>query len=222
MKVKEDIKSIIKNAISKLNIEWCDDIEIKFSAKPDIADFQFNECFKIAKKIGVAPFEVGNKIIDIIGENELFDFSFAMPIYINIKLTDAGFNYYANEMLIDKDLTVKKHENVKTIVMDYGGANVAKALHMGHLRSPIIGEALKRVFMLKGHKVISDVHLGDFGLQMGLTLAGLEEEGYLDYYYGKNKEKTFVGINSFKCFFCVKKRLILSLSLFYYLFLIAA
>ena len=72
--------------------------------------------------------------------------------------------------------------------MDYGGANIAKELHVGHLRSPIIGESLKRLYILLGDKVISDSHLGDWGMQMGLTIAQLQEDGYLDYYFGKGKK----------------------------------
>lgn len=84
---------------------------------------------------------------------------------------------------------VQKHQKSQRVILDYGGANVAKALHIGHLRSPIIGESLKRLYKFLGDEVISDAHLGDWGLQMGLTELQLYNDGILDYYFtGKGKE----------------------------------
>ncbi len=188
IKVKKDIYKILENAFIKLGYDK-EDIELKFSAMPDLADFQCNSSFKCAKKYAKKPFDVANEIVDNIEQDERFSFFVSNPAYVNIKLTDKGYNYYANFMKNTTDLGVEKVENPKKIIMDYGGANVAKALHMGHLRSPIIGQSLKNLLVLKGNEVYSDVHLGDFGLQMGLTVAQLEEDGYLDYFFKNSNEK---------------------------------
>ena len=92
---------------------------------------------------------------------------------------------------------ILKPEKKQTVVFDYGGANVAKELHIGHLRSPIIGESLCRLNRLMGNNVISDTHLGDWGLQMGLTVAQLEDDGYLEGYFnrGENKKITLDTLN---------------------------
>ena len=188
MIVKEDIESIIRQSLQTL--EYDDDkVEVKFSSMPDLADFQYNNSFKIAKKMGKSPMEIAQSIVCSISDNDMFEFSAVKPAYVNVKLTKNAITYYANIMLKDDNMCVKKVDKPEIIFMDYGGANVAKALHMGHLRSPIIGEGLKRVFALFGNKVYSDVHFGDFGLQMGLTLAQLEDDGYFNF-CSKNKTTT--------------------------------
>ena len=185
MIVKKDIENLISASLQKLGYK--DEIvEVKFSAMPEIADFQFNNCFKIAKEKGLNPYELAEEIVKGIEVNDLFTFSAVKPAYINVKLTNKALTKYANMMLEDKDLCVDKVDKPEVVFFDYGGANVAKALHMGHLRSPIIGEGLKRVFALFGNKVYSDVHFGDFGLQMGLTVAQLEDDGYFNF-VDKNK-----------------------------------
>ena len=93
----------------------------------------------------------------------------------NMKLSGAYLADYLRKMQADEDLSVEKAKEPKTIVIDYGGANVAKPLHVGHLRSAIIGESLKRMGRFMGHKVIGDVHLGDWGLQMGLIITELQK-----------------------------------------------
>ncbi len=180
MIVKKDLEEIIKSGLNKLGLND-DCVEIKFSTIPDIADFQYNNCFKLAKQLGKNPIDIAKNIVEQINSNEYFTFEAVKPAYINIKLTDKALTKYANDMLQDKMMCVEKVGKPQTIFMDYGGANVAKALHMGHLRSPIIGEGLRRVFKLFGNKVYSDVHFGDFGLQMGLTLAQLEDDGYFNF-----------------------------------------
>ena len=189
MIVKEDIKDILKDAFEKQGVTN-KEIDVKFSQMEKIADFQCNDCFKFAKEVQVNPFELAENVVKSIKlDNDYFEFSVSKPAFINVKITNAGLSYYANTLKRASNLGVTQDDKVKTIVMDYGGANVAKALHVGHLRSPIIGESLKRLLKLKGHKVISDVHFGDYGLQMGLTVAQLQEDNYLNYYFGKSNEK---------------------------------
>ena len=164
--VRQEIEKLLNDSIKKLNIDA--QASVSFSFLPAICDYQSNSVFSIAKKTNEKPIDLANKIVKNIEESSFFKFEVAPPAFINIKLTQEGFNHYANILLRDERCGVKKLSNQK-VLLDYGGANVAKALHVGHLRSPIIGESLKRLYKFLGEEVISDVHLGDWGLQMGLT-----------------------------------------------------
>jgi len=186
MNLRNDITKILKTAIEKAGFE-ADKLVVSFSNRPELCDFQTNFALILAKTLGQKPIDLANKIVESVKQNENFEFSAVMPGFINIVVTENGLSKYANEVLQDKNLGVEQDEKAKTIVFDYGGANVAKELHVGHLRSPIVGEALKRLNVVLGNKTISDVHLGDYGLQMGLTILQLKEDGYLDKFFdGKN------------------------------------
>ena len=186
MNLRNDITKILKTAIEKAGFET-DKLVVSFSNRPELCDFQTNFALVLAKTLGQKPIDLANKIVESVKQNENFEFSAVMPGFINIVVTENGLSKYANEVLQDKNLGVEQDEKAKTIVFDYGGANVAKELHVGHLRSPIVGEALKRLNVVLGNKTISDVHLGDYGLQMGLTILQLKEDGYLDKFFdGKN------------------------------------
>ncbi len=177
-----EIQNLIKESCDKLGYQY-ENVEVTFSKLPELCDYQSNICFALSKKVGVAPLTVAQNIVNNIGENASFVFTAAVPGYINIKVKDEKFSSIANSILADENCGVKKHEKTLNVVMDYGGANVAKELHVGHLCSPIIGESVKRLYKLFGHNVVSDAHLGDWGLQMGLTILQLKEDGYLDYYF---------------------------------------
>ena len=183
----KDIELLLNNASKKCGYEG--DLTVSFSNLPKICDFQCNGCFKIAKLHGQNPVQVANNIIDKIDKaNKDYEFS-VLNGFINIKLTDQKLSQLANEYLQDDMAGIEKRERKQKIVLDYGGANVAKALHIGHLRPAIIGESLKRLYKLFGDEVIADVHLGDWGLQMGLCELQLFEDGKLDYYFqGKGEE----------------------------------
>ena len=187
--VKEEISKILEAAIKKSGFNASGNL-VSFSNKPETSDYQSNICFALSKQVGKNPKEIAQTIISNINSYD-YEFSFCAPGFINIKLTDKKFSDAANSILKSKNLGIEKTEKGEVIFLDYGGANVAKELHVGHLRSPIIGEAIKRLYDLFGAKTISDTHLGDWGLQMGLTIAQLEDDGYLDYYFkGKgNKPK---------------------------------
>ena len=141
------------------------------------------------KKYGKNPFDIANEIVNNIDKNDMFEFVVARPAFINICISDKAFARGANFMLEDEKGGLEKNEKPQKVILDYGGANVAKALHIGHLRPAIIGESLKRLYKLLGDEVTSDVHLGDWGLQMGLTELQLFEEGKLDYYFGKSNQE---------------------------------
>ena len=188
MIVKSEIEKYLLFAFKKCGYDESL-ANVTFSNKPELADFQCNSAFVIAKEQRVNPKEVCENILNNLEPSELYDVSFAQPAFINIKLTDKGFNDFANRAFNDDRLTCEQNREKKNILLDYGGANVAKELHMGHLRSPIIGESLKRLYKFLGDSVVSDSHLGDWGLQMGLTLAQLDDDGMLDYYFGKSDVK---------------------------------
>lgn len=188
MIVKNEIEKYLLPAFAKCGYDTSL-ATVSFSNKPELADFQCNSAFIIAKQNKVNPKDVCENVINSLEFSPLYEVSFAPPAFINIKLTDDGFDHFANRALFDERLTLEVKEDKKNILLDYGGANVAKELHMGHLRSPIIGESLKRLYKLLGDSVVSDSHLGDWGLQMGLTLAQLDEDGVLDYYFGKSDVK---------------------------------
>ena len=183
MNLKNDITKIIKMTAEKLNYDDLDKIVVSFSNRPELCDFQTNYAMLVAKKMEMKPIDVANKIVESIGENDDFEFSAVMPGFVNVKVADRMLSKFSNFVLNDENLGIEKVKNPRLVFFDYGGANVAKELHVGHLRSPIVGEALKRVHMVLGDKTLSDVHLGDFGLQMGLTILQLKLDGYLDKFF---------------------------------------
>lgn len=182
-----DLRNIISTkilvALKKLNLPE-ENLSVSFSSRPDVCDYQTNYALITAKKVKKNPIELAKEIVE-----ELDDTSFsALKGFINIKVSDKLLSQFANDVLNDKDLGVEKVESPRKLLIDYGGANVAKELHVGHLRSPIIGEALKRLHRLMGDTVLADTHLGDWGMQMGLTVLQLKEDGYLDEFFRANSD----------------------------------
>ena len=188
MNLKNDITEIIKNTAEKLGLEDVNKIAVSFSNRPELCDFQTNYAMLIAKKMGTSPIEVANKIVSILADCKDYDFSAVMPGFINVKVKENKLNEFSNFVLNDENVGIEKVEKPRLVFFDYGGANVAKELHVGHLRSPIVGEALKRVHIALGDKTLSDVHLGDYGLQMGLTILQLKQDGYLDDFFKPNAD----------------------------------
>ena len=195
MNIKQLLINSFKEVFLHLSYEF-DDLSISFSNKEG-ADFQCNSAFAIAKKTHTSPEVVANAIVSNLKE-DIAEFSVAKPGFINIKIKDEVLSACLNEAVSNERLCLGKVENPIKVVMDYGGANVAKELHIGHLRSPVVGESVARLYKLLGNEVITDTHLGDWGLQMGLTIAQLEDDGYVDGYFDekkKNKEITLDTLN---------------------------
>lgn len=145
------------------------------SDRPDLSQFQCNGALAAAKQIGHNPRALAEKIVQRVAQNNIFEeVSIAGPGFINIKLADDYLVRYVMRMVEDKTLGCPTAVEPQTIIVDYGGANIAKPLHVGHLRSAIIGECLKRLARFIGHTVIGDIHLGDWGLQMGMIISELE------------------------------------------------
>ena len=150
--------------------------KVTLSNRPDLCEYQCNGAMAAVKVYKKAPIMIANDVVAQLEGNPLFTSIEAVPPgFINMKLAENVVADYINEMRTNETLGVEMPEVPDTIVLDYGGANVAKPLHVGHLRTAIIGECLKRVAKFMGHNVISDVHLGDWGLQMGLIIVELQE-----------------------------------------------
>ena len=144
------------------------------SNRPDLCEYQCNGAMAARKKYGKAPAVIAAEVVEKLKANPAFELAEAVgPGFINLKVKGEFLQQYLLEMQKDPDLSVEKTKSPKTIMLDYGGPNVAKPLHVGHLRSAIIGESIKRIGRFMGHKMIGDVHLGDWGLQMGLIVTEL-------------------------------------------------
>lgn len=147
---------------------------VTVSNREDLCQFQCNGALAAAKKYRKNPAMIAQEIVEKLSGCALFSsVTFAPPGFINMNVSDMYLAQYAAKMDADARLSLPTAENPRTIVIDYGGPNVAKPLHIGHLRTAIIGESLKRLAKFLGHNVIGDVHLGDWGLQMGLIIAEL-------------------------------------------------
>lgn len=148
--------------------------KVVVSNRPDLCQYQCNGAMAGAKLYHKAPIMIANQVVESLQDNEMFESVEAvMPGFINIKLNSEFVAKYLNDMK-EADKYGCENKAPEIIVIDYGGANVAKPLHVGHLRSAVIGESVKRIERFMGNKVISDVHLGDWGLQMGLIITELE------------------------------------------------
>lgn len=146
------------------------------SDRPDLCQFQCNGAFAGAKLYHKAPRMIAADAAAMLeGDADLEKVEVVGAGFINITVSDEFLLGYVKQALADENLGIPQAEKPETVVLDYGGPNVAKPLHIGHLRSAVIGEALKRLVRATGRKTISDVHLGDWGLQMGLVMAELQE-----------------------------------------------
>ena len=148
---------------------------VTVSNRPDLCQYQCNGALAAAKAYKCAPIQIANAVVEQLDAADFSMCDAVMPGFINLKLSDSFLQNYLEGMRTAPDFGVEKIGSGKTIVVDYGGANVAKPLHIGHLRPAIIGEALKRLNKFFGYNTIGDVHLGDWGLQMGLIIAELQE-----------------------------------------------
>lgn len=150
--------------------------KVTVSNRPDLCEYQCNGAMAAAKEYKKAPIVIAGDVIGKLEGGTLFSMAQAVnPGFINLKVADDCLAQYLNDMQQAKDLGVEKAAHPKKIMIDYGGPNVAKPLHVGHLRSAIIGESIKRMGRFLGHEMIGDVHLGDWGLQMGLIITELKE-----------------------------------------------
>ena len=149
---------------------------VTVSNRPDLCEYQCNGAMAGAKAYHKAPIMIAQDVVaKLEGSGCFCDVQAVNPGFINLKLDERFVADYLDEMETDEDLGLNKTDNPKMIVIDYGGPNVAKPLHVGHLRSAIIGESVKRITRFMGNKVVGDIHLGDWGYQMGLIITELKK-----------------------------------------------
>ena len=150
--------------------------KVTLSNRPDLCEYQCNGAMAAAKEYKKAPFMIADEVVEKLAANPIFAMAESVkPGFLNLKIDEAYLADYVAKMQEDDGrFGCEKTEAPKTIMIDYGGPNVAKPLHVGHLRSAIIGESVKRIGKFMGHNVIGDVHLGDWGLQMGLIITELK------------------------------------------------
>lgn len=150
--------------------------KVTLSNRPDLCEYQCNGAMAGAKTYKKAPIMIAEDVVSRLEGNSCFASAEAVkPGFINLKLAPEFVSGYLNDMAADEKLGVEEETRPKTIIIDYGGPNVAKPLHVGHLRSAIIGESVKRIMRFKGNKVLGDIHLGDWGYQMGLIITELKK-----------------------------------------------
>ncbi len=148
---------------------------VEQSNRPDLGQFQCNGALPAAKQYTQNPRQIGQQVIEQLTDSDIFqDVSLAGPGFINITVTDTFLADHFNRIAADERLGNEPVSQPAMVLVDYGGANIAKPLHVGHLRAAIIGESLKRLTRVLGHTVLGDVHLGDWGLQMGMVIAEIE------------------------------------------------
>jgi len=176
--VLDILKEKIEEIIHQLNYE--DDVKVIKSNRPDLCDYQYDGVFRLAKNYHKSPIEIGEEIENKLNEIEKFDeyfekAEFVRPGFINMTLSSRFVNNCLMEMNKNEKFNLKKPEHIDTYVIDYGGPNIAKPLHIGHMRPAIVGESINRITRYVGHNVISDVHFGDFGLQIGQVIYGMKQ-----------------------------------------------
>ena len=158
---------------------------VRLSDRPELADYQCNGAMAAAKAMHLNPREIAARAAQAFDGGDLCeDLQIAGPGFLNIRLKPEALAALTEEMLADGRDGIEPASNPRKIIVDYGGPNVAKPLHVGHLRAAIIGEAIKRMLRFAGHEVAGDIHMGDWGYQMGLIIASMEEESP-DYPYFK-------------------------------------
>lgn len=195
--LESDIKKILQNN------GYEEEVTVNPSNRPELGDYQYNGCMAIAGKNHVNPRDVANKIVEELSKNKNYkNINVAGPGFINISFSDEILIDYVNQIYNTPEKNYFK-DGSKTIFLDYGGANIAKELHVGHLRSANIGEALKRLLNSCGYKTISDVHLGDWGRPMGLVILEIKkrmpELSYFDEnFYGEYPKESPVNSSDLK------------------------
>ena len=174
MSLLSDLTQILGDAFNSVGLDRAHG-DVSPSQRPELSQFQCNGALAAAKAAGKPPRDIAAAVVEAVGDRpELKSISVEGPGFINISVSDQFLGTTVAAIVADERLGVPVSP-ARTIVIDYGGPNVAKELHVGHLRTAIIGESLKRLFRFIGHEAISDVHLGDWGIPMGQLICELED-----------------------------------------------
>ena len=149
---------------------------VTLSNRPDLCEYQCNGAMAGAKQYKKAPIMIANDVAAVLQDSPVFsEVSAVAPGFLNLKVKESFLADYIKQMADDEKFGLEMPATPKKVIIDYGGPNIAKPLHVGHIRSAVIGESVKRIMRYSGHEVIGDVHLGDWGLQMGLVITELKE-----------------------------------------------
>ncbi|MBR1390803.1 MAG: arginine--tRNA ligase [Lachnospiraceae bacterium] len=186
-KILDQITDEVKAAFAAAGLD-AEYGRVSLSNRPDLCEYQCNGAMAAAKQYKKAPIMLADQVLEKLRGNEMFEeVEAAAPGFLNLKLDRGYLADYVEQMAQDEErLGCEKTDAPKRILIDYGGPNVAKPLHVGHLRSAIIGESIKRIGKFMGHDMIGDVHLGDWGLQMGLILTELKQRQPELVYFDEN------------------------------------
>ena len=178
----KETEKYLENVLKELGYET--EVVLVPSSRKDLGDYQLNICMSVAKKYGKNPREIAESIVSHL-DDRFYDVNIAGPGFINLKINDKYLMDYFNPRINDFDKMLDKNDK-KKIIIDYGGANAAKALHVGHMRSANIGEALKRLAKALGNETIGDVHLGDLGRQSGMIITEIKKRNPQLVYFDEN------------------------------------
>ncbi len=149
--------------------------KVSVSNRPDLCEYQCNGSLAGAKKYNKAPIAIANEVLEFLKDSPAFEKAEVCPPgFLNLNVDGDFLMKYLTKMTVSPKFGVKEPDKKLKVIIDYGGPNVAKPLHVGHLRSAVIGESIKRIVRYMGHEAIGDIHLGDWGLQMGLIIAELK------------------------------------------------
>ena len=181
----------LNNILKELGYD--SDIKIIPSGKRELGTFQLNIAMQLAKKYHQAPLDIAKQIVEKL-DDRFQNVNIANPGFINFSFKDTDILNYLNKVFKDFNALIDKHPE-KLVFLDYGGANAAKALHVGHMRSPNIGEAMKRLANLLGDKTISDVHLGDLGRQAGMLISEIKRREPNLVFFDENYEGEYKKLN---------------------------
>lgn len=186
--IASELAQACGQAFEKLGLE-AELGQVRRADRPDLADFQCNGAMAAGKRARRNPRDIAGEVLTHLeGHPAIADITVAGPGFLNIKVTPECLAERAQSIRVDEKAGAQAAEELQTIVIDFGGPNVAKPMHVGHLRSAVIGDTLKRLCRFLGHKVIGDAHLGDWGLQMGqLIIALSDEQPELPYFDASNE-----------------------------------
>ena len=175
MSVLSDLGRLVRDGFEAIGLDPAYGT-VLVSNRPDLGQFQCNGALAAARQARRNPREIADMVLsEIVGDPRLADASLAGPGFINLTLTDEAVAEYTDAMAGDERLGVASADGPLDVIVDYAGPNVAKAMHVGHLRATIIGDSLKRLFRFAGHRVLGDAHFGDWGLQMGMLIVAARE-----------------------------------------------
>jgi arginyl-tRNA synthetase len=174
--LRQSLETLVRDAFARSGLDPAHGA-VELSRRPELSQFQANGAMAVAKAARRNPREVAAMVVAALADNPaIARISVEGPGFINLSVTDATLAQATAGIAGDARLGAAAADPPRRVLIDFGGPNVAKAMHVGHLRSSIIGDTLQRVFRFAGHDVVSDIHLGDWGLPMGMLIAEIERE----------------------------------------------